>query len=235
MTITFDAVTLNTTNNVADFTQSHGGAGSGVKGALAFIPWRTASVDEIVGVTYGGATMTEVALSPLINASGEVGGVSGWFLGSSVPQGTQTLAVDLIGSPAGAYQAVVLTLLAGANLEIEDTSTVGPSTSLANPSMSLTTGASVTTFCAGCLFSGQNAPASITPGADYTALGAGHDFGNQSARGIRRTTNASGGSVTLDWVQAADDAAGIGVAIKEASAAAPAMAPDYFSQYGSFY
>lgn len=184
------------------------------RGVLVLIAQSPTNTDQVSGVTYGGVAMTEVALSPLQQTAGAEHAIAyGYFLGSGIPTGAQTVVVSVTG--AESKRAVCYTVTATGDVEVEDTSTLN-SGGAASPSVTLTTGVGVETFCAGVLVSALNDP-SFTKGADYTSSGT-NDFGTSSAGWERRTTNATGGNVTLDWTNNLGNEAGIlGVALKQSA------------------
>jgi len=102
MPVAFDAVTIfPATEATGNFSETHTPAGT-PRGVIVLINQEeTVGSDEVTSVTYGGMPLTEVPLSPVINTQGEGGVVYGYYLGSSVPAGAQTVAVnvDAGGSP----------------------------------------------------------------------------------------------------------------------------------------
>lgn len=212
MAIAFDAATQSAAGS-GTLTFNHTPVGT-PRGVLVLIAQSPTNTDQVSGVTYGGVAMTEVPLSPLLQTAGaEHAAAYGYFLGSGIPTGVQSVVVSVTG--AESKRAVCYTVTATADVEIEDTSTLN-SASSTSPAVTLTTGAGVETWCAGVLVSAQNDPA-FTKGADYTATGT-HDFGTSSAGWERRTANASGGNVTLDWTGNLGNEAGIlGVALKQSA------------------
>jgi hypothetical protein len=214
VSIAFDAYTnfAGTGNPVAG---SHAGASSGVKSALVLIQGLS-STDEVTSITYGGVAMGEVNGSPVLHLTGELGSAHGFFLGSSVPQGTQTVSVTRTGTSS--LKVHVFTATGSADTVVSDTDTLN-SDSLANPALSLVTPSGVSTFVAATLFSGQDDPLNVTPDAAYTQVNE-FDYGTKVGNTVRRTAIATGGLVTCQWTAAAEDAVAIGVAIQEVQPAA---------------
>jgi hypothetical protein len=176
----------------------------------------TTATDEVVGVTYGGAAMTEVPLSPLIRSAGDENGVLyGYFLGASIPTGAQTVAIDA-SAVSVAKRAVAITVTAADDTSVEDTSTSDVAATTA-PTVTLTT--SVETFIAGCKQSGVDAVTGTAPSAAYTNL-LENDFGTVVGSWQRRTSNASAGSPVCDWTQNNEEAGVLAVAIREGTGGA---------------
>lgn len=219
MTLAFDAFSESTSD---DPSFTHTPVGTPVA-AVVLVMENGDGTDNVASATYGGSAMTEVALSPSLKASGETGAVYGYLLGSSVPTGNQTVAVDTIDG-GSAYHTVCVTLTGAANVEVDDTS-VFTSDAQDDPSVTLDTTASTNTFILAGLQSGVAAPSSITAGTGYTAIGAGADLGAQSTFAIRRTDNGTGGSITVTFVTGGggDDANILAIALKEAGGAATAV------------
>jgi hypothetical protein len=214
-TIAFDAAS-NPTAGTGNLSWTHTPVGV-PKGVLVLIQQEVTAADQVSGVTYGGVAMTEVALSPLILAtSTEPGVLYGYFLGSSIPTGAQTVVVTVTGSAE--KHAACYSVTAGGDTAIDDTSVLDGA-AVTDPSVTLQTTAGRTTFIAAALFSGQNAITSVTPGTDYTDV-LEYDFGNQSGSWVRRTANGTGGNITVSWTAASEDAGALAVAIREVAARA---------------
>lgn len=94
MTIAFNVQSAGS-GSTSPITVSHASTGT-ARGALVFITSNT-TTDYVTGVTYGGVTMSEVDGSPYTDAT-IPGIVHCYFLGSSVPTGTQDVVVTLSAS-----------------------------------------------------------------------------------------------------------------------------------------
>jgi hypothetical protein len=114
MAIAKDALT---TSNLASFTHTPVGTPRGV---LVMVPNESAT-DQVSACTYGGVAMTEVTLSPLLASGAEGGALHGFFLGSSVPTGPQTVAATVA---AGSPHFIVQSATAGADMEVITTGTI---------------------------------------------------------------------------------------------------------------
>lgn len=188
------------------------------RGATLIVVQFGGGTDEVSTVTYGGTAMSEVTNSPNCKATGETACVHAFHLGASVPTGAQTVSVTVTG--ASTKRAMLCTVTAGGDTSVDATQIIS-SDGVANPSASIATTAGVTTFVYAALFSGESAVANIAKGADYTELLEDAPLGASASAFQRRTTNATGGAVTYNWVIAAtDDAVAIGVAVREGVAAA---------------
>lgn len=214
MSVAFDKVTIS-----ANFTNDHSFDVTpvGTPRAVLILIVQDIAVDKVVGITYGGVAMTEVSESPVLGTTGEAGGLFGYFLGSGIPTGTQSVAIDAVDG-SGTKRAYVFHLTAAADTEVEDTKTLDQI--VANPSVTLVTGSGVETWIGAALHSGQDAVADITKGSDYTSVQE-LDFGTHVTDIVRRTSIATGGNVTVDWTAASEDAQILAVAVREVVAVIP--------------
>ena len=227
MTVAFDAVTSN--NTAGDVTFAHTPVGT-PRGVL-YLCMQNSSADQIVSVTYGGVTMSEIGLSPLLGTAGdEPKTVYGYFLGASIPTGAQNVVVDT--SSTSAKRHAVITMTAAGDTTVDATQTLD--TVIQNPSLTLGTTAATDTFVVAAFGSGiDNAP-DITPGAAYTEVYE-NDVGTWVAAVQRRTSNPAGGNVTVDWTTtSSDDAYVLAVAVKEAGAPPAGASFDPFGMSGFF-
>lgn len=166
-------------------------------------------------VTYGGVSMAEVAGSPNEKSTGEAGVVTGWFLGTSIPTGIQTVAIT-----AGSRDRVVscYTVTADGDMEVQDSDGSISSDSLANPSITLSLGGD-DAFCAIGFMSGASAVSGISPTTNWTD-DIEDDFGG-GVIAIYSYDIISNADVAAGWTQSADDAVAIAVAIKEIGGVGP--------------
>lgn len=209
MTVAVNTTTENIrTGTGSPTTFSHAGAASGVKGVLVALVNNGSATDSVTAVSYGG-----VALTRLVRATddaGEAGSAQWWFLGSGVPQGTQTVSYTT-GAVGDDFQAVCITLTGSGDLACIQAK--GTGNNIANPSETLAVqGRTSMGFCA--YFSGLSATTNITDGSGITRL-QDHDFGQQVAVVARQTT-ASASDFTFSFTAAADDVAMATVAITDA-------------------
>jgi len=207
--IAYDAVS-NVAAGTGGLSWTHTPTGT-PKGVLVLIAQNVGATDEVTGVTYGGTAMGEVALSPVLHTTGsEDGALYGYFLGSSVPTGAQTVSVSVNGT-GSSKRAVAISYTALGDTAVEDT-TIVEAGSGADPTATLTT--SVETAIAGVLHSGVQAPSGIANGGSYTEI-IEHDFGSQNAAWQRGTNNFASGSPTCGWTVATEENAVLAVAIKD--------------------
>lgn len=174
----------------------------------------TSGSSDFSSATYGGVAMTRFTGAPVLVA-GENGTVDGWFLGSSIPTGAQTAQVTV--GAAGTKFAGVFTLTASSDTAVTTQDTSINSTSLANPSVTLSLGG-ISSWCALAFFSGQGDPTGITPLTNWTSR-TEFDFGSDVG-GIYSYDIVGTSDVTAGWTQTADDAGAVCVAIKETGGAA---------------
>lgn len=170
--------------------------------------------DDVSGVTYGGVAMTENTGSPNLVAGGETGGAYSYFLGASIPTGTQTVTVTMLGGglPKIAY---CISGTAAADCETVDSDASINSTSVADPSCVLSLGGR-SCFCSLVFWSGHDSTGSVTPLTGWTAQNE-LDIGVETA-GIYTYDTVGTTDVTAGWTQTANDAAAMCLAISEVSA-----------------
>lgn len=152
-------------------TWSHTAASSGVKGVVVCINHGTSSTDHISAVTYGGVAMSRIQRNT--DTATEPGASEIWFLGSSIPQGTQTVSATC-GATTDDIQFVSISFLASADLEVIDFD--GISENIANPSVTLQyTGRTAIAICT--IYSGLGTVTNLT---ELTGVGRlhDHDYGN---------------------------------------------------------
>jgi hypothetical protein len=174
------------------------------------------ATDQVVGVTYGGTAMVQVAGSPLHNATGEAGSVHGFFL-DAVAAGVQSVAIDR--GDTSDYIAACYTVTGTGPCVVHDTS-VSNSDADATPDAVLTI--TLPSFVAGGIYSGINGvgiddPAPLA-GSQNDVAG---DFGTDGAV-IGSGTSVKTGNYTYGWTQANNDATLLVVAIADNALAAPA-------------
>lgn len=210
MAIAFDAYASNTTNGTGNFSWTHTPVGT-PKGAIVYVLCNGSGADEITSVTYGGTAMTQITSSPVLNTTGELGSAHGFFLGSSVPTGAQTVSVTTSGTATTKIGGSV-TVTASNDTSVVTQGTVS-SNSQANPSTTLSLGG-VSCFCMFGAWSGIG-NLSQTPFANWTERTA-FDFGNQN--GFIHTYNTIGtADVSAGYTAGADDVALHAVAIRESA------------------
>ena len=208
MTVALD-VRSTLASGTGDRSWTHTPSGT-PRGVLVIIADGVAT-DQVVGVTYGGDALTQVALSPIINTTGEGGSVHGFFRGASVLTGARLVAIDR--GDATSYIAACYTVTAADDTEVLDTSTSN-SDSDATPDAVLTIG-SDSAFVAGGIYSGDNAVTISNPvalaGSQNDVFG---DFGTDGAL-VGSGTTIKTADYTYGWTQTANDATLLVVAIRE--------------------
>jgi hypothetical protein len=178
---------------------------------------------DVTGVTYGGSAMAQVTGSPVTQTTGEVGEIHGFFLGSSVPTGAQTVEVTVSG--AIDRGAVAYTVTGAGDTEVVDTTAITSGESgVQSPSGTLSLGGQEC-FCAEAWFDGASNPGAIDPLTNWT-LAEEEDLGV-----------ASGGSYYYDIVGTADVTFGytsgaanhlavLGVAIRDTGGGSEGVTPE---------
>lgn len=134
MSIAFDAKSqlTATVNAGTDGSWTHTPVGTPA-GVIVMITQGENQADQVVGVTYGGVAMTRV------NYQGQAGGGDPtatylYFLGSSVPSGAQTVAIDI--NNTYNYAATCVTVTASSGSTEVDVSNQGNGTTT-NPTLTL--------------------------------------------------------------------------------------------------
>lgn len=216
MAVAFDAFSRPGTGTgvTGDQSWTHTPTGTPA-GAYVWVLWGASIAttdDHVVGVTYGGVSMTEVTGSPIIKTTAETMQVHCFALESSVSSGAQTVAVDVDGeTTAFSCGCITVTTSANAPEQIDVDATIN-SASLADPSVTLSLGGR-TCFCAIGFVSGQNAATGITPLSGWTSQSE-EDTGGQTM-GFYTYDTVSTADVTAGWTQTAEDAVAIALAISE--------------------
>lgn len=198
-------------------TFSHAAGGS-PKAVMVFCVASAPGGDVVSGATYGGTAMTEIpsAGGHIYKSTGETCGVWAFFLGASVPTGTQNVAIT--GSGSISVSVCVITWTAASDCEVVDSDASISSNSQINPSATLSLGGRSCAVAIG-FFSGTGTVGSISPLTGWTSR-AERDFGAQTA-GYYTYDTIGTSDVTMGWTQGADDAACIGMAIAEISTVTP--------------
>lgn len=191
-------------------TVSHTPSGT-PRGVIVFAILDGQSTDYITTCTYGGTSMTEVTGSPVLCAEAEDANVACFFLGSSVPTGTQNVVVSMdfdLPVFVGVY-----TLTASGDVEVIDTDvTINTTTSNPRGSSALSFGGR-TCFVAEGIFSGVGAASGITEMTGWTPDAESDMTGQFAAFYSYDTIGTS--DVTIGWDQSSDEAAAIGIAVSE--------------------
>ena len=184
------------------------------RGIIVLIATNSTS-DTITGVSYGGSALARVLWQ---NVAGENGSAYAYFLGVGVPT-TDPATVSVTFTGTANHMGVSVSVTATDDTSVDDSDFVS-STSLANPSMTLTT--TVDTITYGSLYSGAAAPANTAPDANHTDIQE-TDLGAETSSTIRRSAVVScppSCSPVVGWTVAADDVAAVGIAVRQGVASA---------------
>jgi hypothetical protein len=203
--VTTESLRIDTSNPM---TWSHAG-GTGPKGVLIGIIHGTSSTDHVTSVSYGTRVLTRIQRNT--DTATESGAAEWWFVGSSIPAGTQTVTVNLATATTDDIHGISITLNATADLAI--LSKGGVSENAANPSVALTywsrSGMAFAAF-----YSGLGTQASITAGTNCTKFATAGLSGSFISCCIRQTTGGTA-DFTVAATSATDDVAFAAVAIGE--------------------
>jgi len=188
---------------------------AGTRGLLLWITQPITQADIVTGVTIGGVAMARVA--SYVNTSANGGRIYGYFLGTAVPTGVQTLSIARSEATTMLWWTMN-EVAAGADTEVVDFDGVGGSTQIANATV-------------GLQYGGRTAMGYV---AMYTALdnviGTGneaagqqrvhdHDFGTETSLASRRTAQGAT-DVVMGWTHASSQVAIMGVAVAKVASAA---------------
>lgn len=183
-----------------------------VRGVILHIIQHVGSTDEVIGATCDGVTMTEVAFSPVLHASGETGALYTYFLGANIPDGILTMAIDVNATGSvKRYCAITLTSTNSAATQVQNVVTIN-SDAITNPSSSLALSSNIC-FVSLVGYSGHLTVANMTEFANWTVI-AERDFGSQCGAYYRYDI-VSNTDVTCGWTQTSEDAIMIAVGVTE--------------------
>ena len=209
MTVTVDVATENVrTLTTSPQTFSHAGAASGVKGVVLAIVHGTSSTDYVSAASYGGVALTRKQRN--VDTATEPGAAELWFLGTGVPQGTQTVSYTP-GATTDDIHAVAITLLGADDLEVVTQG--GIDNNVADPSVTLAYSGR-TCMSLAAFYGGGAAPTSFTPNANCSTVH-DHDLGAFYSEIIRQTT-AGSSDFAIGGTAATDDVAYAAIAVSEA-------------------
>jgi hypothetical protein len=193
----------------ASFSWSHGGAASNVKGVGVCVYQIANSGDDTTSVTYGGAALTRVTGGAAFDTATEPGAAVLYFLGSSVPQGTQTVEVNrannvnILTAQAFTVTAAADTSVTGVVLLQEDGLFAEQSVDDGSPGQN-----SVRLAC------GYSGASTLPVGPNSTSLQTITISASRTA-GLARETTAGQGARSVGFDQTSDDRAGVHFAVKE--------------------
>ena len=207
-TVAFDAYSENIGSGDQSFTHTPVGTPRAV-----IIYTATGGSSDVTSVSYGGVALTQMTDSPNNHTTGEPQNITGWFLGTSIPTGAQTVLLD-----AGAATRIVyvVTLTGAADTEIVDVDATIKSDSRADPSVTLSLGGR-SSFVSIAFGTGQDASTGTTPFSGWTV----RDETDLGTTGLGYYTYDTVGTtdVTSGWTQTAEDAVAITAAVSEVQAA----------------
>lgn len=200
-----------TTGNTssASFTWNHASAGT-PKGVVVFVHQVvTVTSNLCTGVTYGGTAMTSLG-TYVTDAAGEPGSVQAYFLGASVPTGTQAVVVSRTNNAVAMYASCMTFSAIGDTSTAGYTSVGGDQTGWTGLTIDDgTLGQNSMRVCA--IYTGAAAP--LTAGSGTTAP-TSIDFGAYGISMYYQTTPTQGSYKVLVGT-VTDDVAAIGFSVIE--------------------
>jgi len=172
----------------------------------------TGGTQTTTAVTYGGVSLTQVEYFETVNAENNFD-LSLWFLGSSIPTGTQSIVTT---TSAGSPNVVCYTLTASADTVIENTDITIDTTIGADPSVSLGLSGN-TSWVAMSFLSGLPNVSQVTPLTNWTS----RDEVDEGAYvdGFYSYDTIGSTDVTCGYTAIPDNAALLCVAVTEGAAA----------------
>lgn len=206
----------------ASFSWSHGGAVSLVKGVLVFVFNTSATADTVSSVTYGGVALTAVTGGRAVDTASEFGSCKAYFLGSGVPQGTQTVVVNRTNNANSMY-AIAITFTAAQDTTYAGVVLLQEDQVPAEQSITDNGSGVNAVRCSGNYYGGTNAPAG---GANSTRLQDISIAAARSCAAYRETTAGTGTRSVGPAGGTSDDVAAVYLAICETianAAATPAV------------
>lgn len=228
MAIAFDASSESHTGTTgsaseASFSWTHTPVGT-PKGILVFT-FVNANADDATAVTYGGVSLTAVTGGRAVDTAGEPGDCKAWFLGSSVPTGSQTVSVTR-NNNANVMYAVAISVTSSQNSAVHEAGIVLVQEDGSISAQSVTDGSSGTgnsvRFAA--INSGADdfattlpsspSPITLYPDSSSSTWLQGIDFGTRVC-GVVRETNAGTGARNVGFFGPNDDRAAVHLAIKD--------------------
>lgn len=210
MSVTYSTASIaQQTNTNNPFTYTHTPIGT-PKGILVFTNNYSVGADQVSSVTYGGVAMQEVVAAT--DTAGEPGNTQAWFLGSGIPEGTQTVSISYSVTPTNTYYHYCTSFNSSRNLDIRVQASASRANDQANPQALLSYGGNE--CLAVCnIQSGLAAPTDLTLLAGMSAISS-FDFGQRVIR-LDRQTTAGTTDFTIGYTAASDDVAFVAVALAE--------------------
>jgi len=193
MTVTVDVVTEIEDATPADPEANNHAAGT-PKGVAVFVGTNNEDTERITGITYGGVAMTKVQYAYNQVAAPSAGNAYLYFLGASVPSGTQSVSIAGLRSTRAA-QIVIVSFDAAGDLEVVDSDLVEDAGST-SASVVLSY-ASRTCMAFGGMVTSEAVVGNSTVLSGMTALH-DYDFGARVALASRETT-AQASDFTFGW------------------------------------
>lgn len=205
MAVAFDKVTEHSSGGADPVTFDHTPIGT-PRGIVVLIMNNASSTDVVSSVTYGGVAMTRVRTDA--DTANEQMRTWVYFLGSSIPTGTQTVSIDA--TTTIAPECFCVSVTADGDTEVQDHD--GVSENAANPQVTLSYGGK-TCIAFGIIGSGLASTSSLTKLSGMSQL-EWFDFGQQVCEGARQTTPGTS-DFTYGYTASIDDVAMSVVAITE--------------------
>jgi hypothetical protein len=195
--------------NQSTFSWSHAPGGT-ARGVLVFVYSNIDATEMATDVTYGGVALAKI--TEQVNGSAEPGTISLWYLGSSIPTGTQTVVVTRVTNAVVMY-ATAATVSALADTEVYTNGVLGEQSIGTLVEQNVTDGSPGTNSVrfAGVL-SGLASPPPA--GANSTLLQS-IDYGQRGNSFVRETA-AGQGSRPVGFSGASDDKCALYAAVREA-------------------
>lgn len=201
--------------SASSFNWSHISIGT-PRGFLVFT-CTNANADDATAVDIGGVSLTAVTGGRAVDTAGEAGDVKAWFLGSSVPTGTQTVTVTR-NNNANEMWAIGISFTASGDTEVYEPGIVllqGDGTIAEQNVDDGSPGTDSTRFAV--INSGL--PTVPSAGANSTAS-RGIDFGARVIQAVRETVTGQGSRPIGFSSGTSDDRAAVHLAVRQVASGA---------------
>lgn len=191
------------------FTWSHAG-GANIEGGVVGCFCEGCTTDVISGAKWGASAMTLVGNA--IDTAGEPGSTEVYWIGSSVPSGTQTIECT-VASGTLLKHGVAFGVQAAGDVQLAGTFCTIATGDPDEPSCSVAT---ITGARFGFVFiySGLNTEGNASAGAGFT-LGPTNDYGTKTSASEYETTQGTGNLTATFVTTAGDDVAMLGMAFEQ--------------------
>lgn len=244
MAIAFDAAYESASGTTGSASQNsfswlHAPVGT-PKGVLVFT-FVNANADDATAVSYGGVSLTAVAGGRAVDTADEPGDCKAWFLGTGVPNGTQTVTVTR-NNNANVMYGVSITVTSSQNSEVHTPGIIlvendgsisgrlvtdgGTGTGNSLRFAGINCGASIA-----ATVQGKPDPFTLSPESANSTHVHNIDYGDRVAMVVRETV-AGTGFRTVGFFGPTEDRAAVHLAIKDVAGTVTTVVKDLINGFG---